>query len=164
MTLDSLVIRIGTIMHSKFDRISDAMTELIVQNETPLVSEELADMLASSVSGNLETVIQLLRNQIPVEEARPSTVAIRYAQLLADREFPQTSYVGRTITAQRADAAKSLRSSGTWTAPPMRSSRYSTTSTASSTPTSTGSARKCWTPMSRRHDASPTSVRQQRRR
>lgn len=85
MTLDSLVIRIGTIMHSKFDRISDAMTELIVQNETPLVSEELADMLASSVSGNLETVIQLLRNQIPVEEARPSTVAIRYAQLLADR-------------------------------------------------------------------------------
>jgi hypothetical protein len=85
VTVENLVVRIGTLMRDRFDRISDAMTELIVDNETPLASDELARMLASSVSGNLETVIQLMCNRIPVEEARPSTVAIRYAQQLAER-------------------------------------------------------------------------------
>lgn len=80
MTVEGLVVHIGTVMRRRFDHISAAMTGLIIDSETPLGSAETTDLLASSVSGNLETVIQLLCNGIPVEEARPAAVAIRYAQ------------------------------------------------------------------------------------
>lgn len=79
---------IGEELRRRFAQVSGAMTGLIIENEPPLDRAELADMLVASVEGNLETIIQLLSNRIGVRDARPSTVAIRYAQKLAESGVP----------------------------------------------------------------------------
>ena len=81
-------VHIGEEVHRRMPEVARAMTDLIIEKELPLGGADILDILASSVEGNLETISQLLRNGIPVDEARPSTAAIRYAHRLAERGIP----------------------------------------------------------------------------
>ena len=93
-------VHIGEEVHRRMPEVARAMTDLIIEKELPLGGADILDILASSVEGNLETISQLLRNGIPVDEARPSTAAIRYAHRLAERGIP-ADQIGRASCRER---------------------------------------------------------------
>lgn len=87
-TTGRLVVQVADQLRERFSEVSGAMTALILDKEAPLDQAELTTMLSSSVAGNLDTVLHLLHNRIPVRHARPSTAAIEYAYRLAEHRVP----------------------------------------------------------------------------
>ncbi|RLV56081.1 polyketide synthase regulator [Aeromicrobium phragmitis] len=78
-------------LQARHDEINASMNEAIEHSIADLDDPELRDMLHASVEGNIATILHMLRNDIPVDHARPATAATEYAVRLARRKVPATS-------------------------------------------------------------------------
>lgn len=85
---DLLVGLVADKLRARFTDVSGAMTSLILEESVPLDQADLTTTLKTSVDGNLDTILQLLKDRIPVKHARPSTAAIEYAYRLAEHRVP----------------------------------------------------------------------------
>lgn len=72
-------------LQERFAKICAAMTAEIMTTVNALDDAEMSRLLSASVEGNVDTIIHMLRNGIPVGRTRPATAAIEYAVRLAQR-------------------------------------------------------------------------------
>jgi DNA-binding PucR family transcriptional regulator len=82
---------VGERLQRRYDEINASMNQAIEEAIADLDDPELTDMLHASVEGNIATILQVLRNDIPLERIQPITAATAYAIRLAQRGIPGTS-------------------------------------------------------------------------
>lgn len=75
-------------LQRRFDEINATMNQAIEESIEDLDEPEMTDMLHASVQGNIAMILQILRNDIPLDHLQPPTAAIEYAIRLAQRGVP----------------------------------------------------------------------------
>jgi hypothetical protein len=69
------------------------MSALLSSIEQLDADPRMLDLLEASVAGNINTILNLLRNAIPLEQLQPTTAAVSYAIYLAERGIPINSLI-----------------------------------------------------------------------
>jgi hypothetical protein len=89
-----VIAQVARTLKSREHEISAGMSALMAHEIDHLDDDPgLAEMLESSVRGNVATVIDVLVNDIPVDHLQPTTAAVEYALRLAQRDVPANSLV-----------------------------------------------------------------------
>ena len=79
---------VGERLQGRFDEINVTMNRAIEESIDDLDEPEMTDMLHASVEGNIAMILQILRNDIPLDHLQPPTTATEYAIRLAQRGVP----------------------------------------------------------------------------
>jgi hypothetical protein len=86
-----LVAVVGERLQVREDELNTTMCEAIEESNTELVAPEMRTLLHSSVQGNIVTILQLLRHDVPLSSVEPIPQAVEYATALAQRGVPAAS-------------------------------------------------------------------------
>ena len=89
--IDRYVVEVGNGMRAEHDAMVDEMVEVIAQQVDHLDDGQTHATLRASVEGNVESIIHMLRNQVPAEQAQATASALAYALRLAQREISADS-------------------------------------------------------------------------
>ncbi|MCF3938678.1 PucR family transcriptional regulator [Gordonia tangerina] len=86
-----LVAVVGDRLQARFAEINASMNAAIEAGMDELTEPDLLDMLHASVEGNITTILQMIRNDIPLDHVQPITAATEYADRLGQRGIPASS-------------------------------------------------------------------------
>jgi hypothetical protein len=89
--ISRLTALVGNGLQRRYDEINASMNKAIEEAIADLGDPELSDMLHASVEGNIATILQMLRHDIPLDHIQPITAATEYAIRLAQRSVPASS-------------------------------------------------------------------------
>ncbi|ATD72166.1 MULTISPECIES: PucR family transcriptional regulator [Gordonia] len=89
------IIRLSTIVGERLaarsDELSESMTTAIENGLEELNDPDLLELLRASVAANIATILHMIRNNIPLDQAPPVTAATEYADRLGQRGIPASS-------------------------------------------------------------------------
>lgn len=89
--IDQYVVEVGNGMRAEHDAMVDEMVGIIARQVDHLDDGQTHATLRASVEGNVESIIHMLRNRVPAEQAQASASALAYALRLAQREISADS-------------------------------------------------------------------------
>lgn len=109
-----LVALLGQGMSERQPQLTRALTDLIRSIDDLDLDQPLIDLLDASVDSNINTIVHLLINAIPVDRIQAPTAAVEYALRLAQRGVPSYSLVrayqmgGQFLMIEVLDEARQL--------------------------------------------------------
>ncbi|MGI8751705.1 MAG: hypothetical protein ACR2MN_05240 [Acidimicrobiales bacterium] len=81
-------------IHQNRDAVVDDVREVLVAQIPTLDDDELVQvLLAASIEENVDTLLHMLQNDIPVERVEAPTAALEYARRIAQRDIPLTDLI-----------------------------------------------------------------------
>ena len=105
----SVVKRVAVVsskIHQHRDAVVDDVRDVLVAEIPSLDDDELVQvLLEASIEENIDTLLHMLQNDIPVERVEAPTAALEYARRIAQRDIPLTDL----IRAYRLGQARFLR-------------------------------------------------------
>lgn len=113
---DDFIVRTTARVAATADRMTQSITGLTQDLHTVLTAEiadlrgdaAIQDLLAASIEGNLETISQVVRYDMPVAEITAPPTAVEYARRLAQRGVPSSSLLRAYRLGQETATAWSL--------------------------------------------------------
>jgi len=91
---EARIAELGALMSAQLSGLTGQMNQRLVDSIEPLKGDEvLRELLYASIESNLETMVHLMRYDIPVDEASAPAAAEAYARRLAQRGISSTALI-----------------------------------------------------------------------
>ena len=88
------ITAVGTVMRSQLDDVTDAMHKLLSEGIEDLTGDvPILELLRASIASNLETLVDIMRYDIAVEDVSSPPAAEEYARRLAQRGISSTALI-----------------------------------------------------------------------
>jgi hypothetical protein len=83
-----VVHAVAAALNARLGEITASMRSVLAAGIGELGDQRLQDLLGSSIEGNVENIIHLLRHDIPLSQVTPPSAAFQYARRLAQHDVP----------------------------------------------------------------------------